>query len=191
MSKIESRIGFNMSHDDCQSDPEFQVIEKANEMLAPFIMSGVDTEGSNWKQQYKDELLKLIVICHENQIYPLPESVVELSRHLLGKTRGSVEPTRKFQVLMALAHEYDAPEEVGKLKRGTLSFAGKKLKELGGLRELQINTDNDYRQTVRPWLEDPSFIKDWKALRKRLLENETDKNFQELLSVVKKAARRK
>tara|TARA_B100000780_G_C21125909_1_gene456853 strand:+ start:3755 stop:4321 length:567 start_codon:yes stop_codon:yes gene_type:complete len=174
--------------------PEYEVMEKANEMLAVFLVKGApEPRIRNWRSHYRDELLKLIIKCEENNLYPLPDCVVELARQLLGKTRGGVQPSPKYLVLEKIAEKYDPPAEGQALQQGIISYAAKVLEDAGGLRRTTFTQAGkpDYRQSVRPWFKEEAFIKEWRLKRARNKNREEDPQFQELLEVVKRTSKKK
>lgn len=171
--------------------PEYEVMEKANEMLAVFLVKDApEPTIRNWRSHYRDELLKLIIKCEDNNLYPLPEGVVELTRQLLGKTRGGVQPSAKYWVLERVSEKYDPPKEGETLREGVISYAAKALGDAGGLRKTKFIQAGkpDYRQSVRPWFEEESFIKEWHVKRARYKKRIEDPKFQDLLEVMKQAS---
>lgn len=178
-----------LAFDEYLESAECKVIEKASRMIFEYVRDlNNPPKNRNWKQEYKDDFFRLIIQCGEHEIYPIPEEVIEVSRQLLGQTKGNVQPIEKYYVQSCLAQEYD-PEILndpdGQI--GIISFAARALDEAGGLRENKISTasgQNDYRQTVREWLSEEDFLRGWKIKRERHKEFSSRPDRDEMLELV-------
>jgi len=158
---------------DNPSSIEIQICIEAHRLVIAFL------ENLQAKPKLREDYWSLILTCHQNNSYPLPEDLIELTRLLLGKNKGKIQSTKKFCIQSLLAEKYDPPNNGEEIKADLIKFSCEHLEKLKGLRTpipIQMLADgkHDYTQTVRPWFKEPSFLHGWKIKRenhKRFVAN--------------------
>ncbi len=183
---------------------EFHIRGRASELIALFHseeklrakskkeglkISEVSKADRKWKDRLKQEAAVLEKRCVLNGISPIPEEIQELKRLLENGKKAGIS-LQKNHVASCLAWEYD-PSVLEDAEINVVPFAATALLEAGGLRPLlksPASGKNDLRQTVRPWMLDETFLKNWKEKREKLKKFQARPDYEERVRIAREAA---
>lgn len=182
---------------------EFRIRGRASELIAFFHseeklrakakkeglkISEVSKADRKWRDRLKQEAAILEQRCTLNGISPVPAELQELSR-LLKNGKKAATSLQKNHVLSSLAWEYDL-NILDDAEINVVPFAADSLVEAGGLRPLlksPASGKNDLRQSVRPWMSDEEFLKNWKEKREKLKKFQARPDYEETMCAARAA----